>query len=86
MYEVLISREAEKYYRKQDINGKRKINRCIDILSNNPLSGAHIKRLHGQLQGKFRYETGGLRIIYEVDTKNNTVAVKTIGRRGDVYK
>jgi len=86
MYEILISREAEKYYTKLDIYGKRKINKGIDILRKNPLLGSHIKKLHGPLQGKYRYETGGLRVIYEVDRKNNIVAVKAIGRRGDVYK
>ena len=86
MYEILISHEAEKYYRKQDKNTKRKINRCIEILGIEPLSGPHIKRLHGELEGKYRYALGGLRIVYGVDTKNKTVAIKTIRGRGDVYK
>lgn len=86
MYEVFISHEAEKYYKKQDKNTKRKINRCIKILSREPLSGPHIKRLHGELEGKHRYAVGGLRIVYEVDTKNKKVEIKAIGSRGDVYK
>lgn len=86
MYKVLISHEAEKYYKRQDKNTKQRINRCIEILSREPLTGSHIKRLHGELEGKHRYATGGLRIIYEVDTMNKTVEVKAIGRRGDVYK
>lgn len=86
MYEVFISHEAEKYYKKQDKNTKRKINRCIKILSREPLSGPHIKRLHGELEGKHRYAVGGLRIVYEVDTKNKKVEIKAIGSRGDVYR
>lgn len=86
MYEVLISHEAEKYYKKQDNNTKRRINKCMEILSREPISGSHIKRLHGELEGKYRYAIGGLRIVYEVDTENKTVEVKAIGRRGDVYK
>jgi mRNA interferase RelE/StbE len=86
MYEVFISREAEKYYKRQDKDTKRRINRCIEILSQEPLSGSHIKRLHGNLEGKYRYAIGGLRIVYEVDTKNKAVEIKAIGRRGDVYK
>ena len=38
MYEVLVSHEAEKYYKKQDKDTKKRINRCIDILSKEPLS------------------------------------------------
>ncbi len=86
MYEIFISHEAEKYYKRQDKNVKRRINTCIEILSREPLSGTHIKRLHGELEGKYRYALGGLRIVYEVDIKNKTVAIKSIRGRGDVYK
>lgn len=42
MYEVLISHEAEKYYKKQDKDTKRRLNKCIDALSREPLFGQHI--------------------------------------------
>jgi hypothetical protein len=48
MYEVLISHEAEKYYKKQDRDNKLRLNKCIYNLSQEPLSGSHIKRLHGE--------------------------------------
>ncbi len=86
MYEVLISHEAEKYYKGQDKNTKRRLNKCIDNLSKEPLSGSHIKRLYGELEGKYRYEMGGFRIVYEINIKNKTVEIKSIGGRGDVYK
>jgi mRNA interferase RelE/StbE len=86
MYEVLVSREAEKYYKGQDKNTKRRLNKCIDNLSKEPLSGSHIKRLHGKLEGKYRYEMGGFRIVYEINIKNKIVEIKSIGGRGDVYK
>lgn len=86
MFEVFISHEAEKYYKKQDKDTKRRINKCIDILSEEPLFGPHIKKLHGELEGKHRYEVGGIRIIYEVNVKNKTVEIKAIRGRGDVYK
>ncbi len=43
MYEVLISHEAEKYYKKQDKDTKRRLNKCIDNLRIEPLSGPHLK-------------------------------------------
>ncbi|HCC69313.1 MAG TPA: type II toxin-antitoxin system RelE/ParE family toxin [Nitrospiraceae bacterium] len=86
MFEVFISHEAEKYYKKQDKDTKRRINKCIDILSKEPLLVPCIKKLHGELEGKHRYEVGGIRIIYEVNVKNKTVEVKAIRGRGDVYK
>jgi mRNA interferase RelE/StbE len=86
MYEVLVSHEADKYYKKQDRDTKRRINKCIDNLGREPLFGPHIKKLHGELEGKNRYEVGGIRIVYEVNTKNKIVEIKAIKSRGDVYK
>jgi hypothetical protein len=45
MYEVYLSHEAEKYYKKQDRDSKRRINKCIDNLGREPVFGPHIKRL-----------------------------------------
>lgn len=86
MYEVFVSHEAEKYYKKQDKDTKRRLNKCIDNLSREPIFGPHIKRLHGKLEGKYRYEIGGFRIVYEVNIKNKAVEIKSVRGRGDVYK
>ena len=86
MYDVLVSHEAEKYYKKQDKDMKKRINKCIDVLSKGPLFGPLIKKLHGELEGKHRYEVGGIRIVYEVNISHKIVEVKAIRSRGDVYK
>ncbi|MEW6110397.1 MAG: type II toxin-antitoxin system RelE/ParE family toxin [Nitrospirota bacterium] len=86
MYEILISHEAEKYYKKQDKDTKRRLNKCIDDLSREPLFGQHIKKLHGELEGKHRYRMGNIRIIYEVNVRDKTVEIKSIKGRGDIYK
>jgi len=86
MYEVYVSREAEKYYKKLDKRSKERINNSISSISKEPLSGVHIKKLWGELEGKNRYAIGSLRIVYEVDTKNKVVKIKAIRSRGDVYK
>lgn len=86
MYEVLVAHEAEKYYKRLDKDAKRRINKCIDNLSREPIFGPHIKKLHGELEGKHRYEVGGIRIIYEVNIRSKTVEIKAIRSRGDVYK
>lgn len=86
MYEVRIAHEAEKYYKKQDKDTKQRLNKCIDNLGREPLSGPHIKKLHGELEGKFRYEMANFRIVYEVNISDKTVEIKSIRGRGDVYK
>jgi len=86
MYEVLISNEAAKYYKKLGRNAKQRINKCIDSLSIEPLFGPHIKKLHGALEGKYRFESGSSRIIFEVNDMDKTVFIKAIGSRGGIYK
>jgi len=86
MYEVYISHEAEKHYKKLDKRSKERINNSISSISKEPLSGVHIKKLWGELEGKYRYAIGSLRIVYEVDTKDKVVKIKAIRSRGDVYK
>jgi len=48
--------------------------------------GPHIKRLHGELEGKHRYEVGGMRIVYEVNAGDKIVEVRAMRSRGDIYK
>ncbi|MEW5744229.1 MAG: type II toxin-antitoxin system RelE/ParE family toxin [Nitrospirota bacterium] len=86
MYEILVSHEADKQYKRQDKDTKRRLNKCIDELSKDPLSGSHIKKLHGDLKGKYRYRMGDIRIVYAVNVKSKTVEIVSIKSRGDVYK
>ena len=86
MFEIFVSHEAEKYYKKQDRKTKYRLNQCLDHLSQEPLFGPHIKRLHGELVGRFRYQFGELRIVYEVQVKEQVVNIVSIKGRGDVYK
>jgi hypothetical protein len=40
--------------KKQDRDTKRRLNKCLAIPEEDPLSGPNIKRLHGKLEGKYR--------------------------------
>ena len=86
MYEIEISREAERYYEHQDRKMKQRINRSIEVLRQDPLNGPRIKRLVGPLAGNYRYEVSGLRIVYEVDQGRRIVKIMAIGPRGDIYR
>ena len=86
MFEVFLSREAEKIYLKAPPKTTRLLENCFRHLEESPLSGPNIKRLKGKLEESFRYRVGGMRIIYTVDTQSRKVYVETIGPRGDVYK
>jgi mRNA interferase RelE/StbE len=86
MFEVYLSREAEKIYLKAAPKTTRLLENCFRHLEESPLSGPNIKRLRGKLEGSFRYRIVGMRIIYSVDMESRKVYVETIGPRGDVYK
>lgn len=86
MYEVLVSDEAGKYYKRLDKNTKQRINKCMEIIGNNPLYGSNIKKLHGELESKYRYALSNLRIVYTIDIEAKKVKVKAIGTRDDIYK
>ena len=86
MFEVYLSREAEKIYLKAAPKTTRLLENCFRHLEESPLSGPNIKCLRGKLEGSFRYRIGGMRIIYSVDMESRKVYVETIGPRGDVYK
>ena len=86
MFEIFISHQAEKQYKKLDKKTKQRVNISINNLSQYPFSGKHIKKLRGALEGKHRYAIGDIRIVYEIDTDVKAVKVLSIKSRGDVYK
>ncbi|MDP2968375.1 MAG: type II toxin-antitoxin system RelE/ParE family toxin [Deltaproteobacteria bacterium] len=86
MFEVYLSKEAEKFYLKANPKTTRMLDNCFRHLEQSPLASPNIKRLKGKLEGSFRYQIGGMRIIYTVDVVSKQVSIEAIGPRGDVYK
>jgi len=86
MYRLKLYKQAARYYSKLDVKTKRRINLAIDEMIKNPFEGAHIKKLKGRLEGKYRYDIGNFRVIYYVDVDSKTIYIEAIGSRGDIYK
>ena len=86
MFEVYLSHEAEKIYLKSNPKTTRLLDNCFKNLEESPFFGPNIKRLKGKLEGSFRYQMGGLRVIYSVVIELKKIFIETIGPRGDVYK
>jgi len=86
MFEIELSRKAEKFYRSADDKTVRILNRCFEVLSKKPFYHANIKKLHGEFEGSYRYRTGGLRILYSVDEKEKIVYIEVITDRGKSYR
>lgn len=85
MYEIRLSRKAQKFYEETDKKNVKILNRCFETVSKNPYFHANIKKLHGVFEGSFRYKAGNLRIIYSIDESKKIVYVEVIVTRGSAY-
>jgi len=86
MYEVFLTREAQRFYERADPVLVRKLNRCFDRLREDPYEHPNIKRLTGTLAGYFRYRIGDWRVIYRVDEEKREVIVMLIVHRSRAYR
>jgi len=86
MYEVLLTRDAQKFYQGADAPLVRRLNRCFDQLRRNPYEHPNIKRLRGPLEGYWRYRVGDWRVVYRVDEDEHIVTIILIVHRSKAYR
>jgi len=60
--------------------------RCFAQLEHDPRQHNNIKRLTGELAGRFRYRLGDWRVIYRIDDRSQQVRVLLIAHRSEVYE
>jgi len=82
-YTVLLSRQAENFYKKLNTPLKDKVREALIALQNQPRLG---KPLHGDLKGNYSIRIGKIRIIYSVSEKDKTIYTVAIGPRKTVYQ
>ena len=86
MYNVILHKDASKFYKKADAVLCERINTAIETILQNPRFNIHVKKLQGKLSQMYRYRLGDIRIIYEIHEDIKTIRIKTIEYRGSVYK
>lgn len=86
MFEVRLTPEARRFYERASPKTQRLLDRCFTILKETPTWHANVKRLHGPLEGRFRYRIASLRVIYTVDQEGQQVIVEAIGTRSGIYQ
>jgi len=86
MYDILLTRKAHRFYEKADTTLVRRINRCFELLGENPYEHPNIKRLRGTLSGYFRFRVGDWRVIYSILEDERQVIVLMIAHRNRVYR
>lgn len=82
-YKVLISRQAEKFYKKLEKNIKPKVKEALITLESQPYTG---KKLHGELKENYSIRIGKIRIVYAISEKDKTIYVIAIGPRKTIYR
>ena len=55
------------------------------MLVRDPQFGPNIKRLHGELEGLYRYRLGDYRLIYEVRQGELIILLIQFASRGNAY-
>ena len=86
MYEVLLTRDAQKFYQDAGAPLVRRLNRCFDQLRRNPYEHPNIRRLKGPLAGYWRYRVGDWRVVYCVGEDRRIVTVVFIVHRSKAYR
>jgi len=82
MLKIKYSNQAVKFLKKCDkILFKRILNK-IELLSSNPFP-QDVKMTQGEKL--FRVRVGKIRILYEIDNKNNLLGIVKIDKREKVY-
>ncbi len=85
-FEVILQTQPKKYYQKVHGKTAKILEKCFSDLEDNPFyKPGKIKRMKGHAK-LFRYNTGGLRVVYEISDKYKKIGVLLIGSRGDIYK
>jgi mRNA-degrading endonuclease RelE of RelBE toxin-antitoxin system len=82
-YKVLLSRQAEKFYKKLGENTRARVREALTTLESQPYIG---KRLHGELKENYSIRIGKIRIIYAISEKDKTIYVIAIGPRKTIYR
>ena len=83
MYEVLLTREAEKQLKSIDKRYQKAIAQALLRLSANPQVG---EALAYDLKGQYRVKVSRYRIVYEINYAEKQVFVLMIEYRKDVYR
>lgn len=85
MFNIELSRSSFRDLENFDSKRQERVYKAIEKIKSNPFQNPNIKKLRGELKGRYRYKVGDIRIIYYVDKVTNTVFVETIGKREEIY-
>jgi mRNA interferase RelE/StbE len=78
VFDVRLTLEAQRFYDRATPKTQRLLDRCFVVLKDTPTWHSNVKRLHGPLEGRFRYRIASLRVIYTVDREARQVVAEYV--------
>lgn len=78
MYELIFSKQSEKFFLKLRLSDKKKISKSIDKLIKDPLIG---EKLKGEYEGLWKIKAWPYRIIYLISAEQKVITIVEIGHR-----
>ncbi len=84
MFKILLSKEADKAYEKFPISEKKKIDKVIFRISQDPFRSS--KKLQGEFAGLYAVRAWPYRVTFTMDTKAKKVFIVSIAHRQSIYK
>jgi mRNA interferase RelE/StbE len=83
-YQIRILREPEKFLERVPDNIRRRIEKAIDVLADEPRP-AGVRKLKG-FERLYRIRVGDWQVVYEIRDKILVIVIVEVGTRGDVYR
>jgi mRNA interferase RelE/StbE len=82
-YNLIFLHSFKKQFDKLPKTGKEQILKGLEKAATDPFAGT---RLHGELEGYWRWRIGKYRVVYLVDLKENALVFVDLGLRKSIYK
>jgi mRNA interferase RelE/StbE len=87
MYDLLLTREAQRAYEQTDVALAKRLHRCFaQLLRQDPYQHPNIRQLKGPLAGCYRYRLGDWRVVYRVEEDERIVIILLVAHRRDAYQ
>lgn len=86
MYTVRLVRGAQRAFGDADSVLQRKLERCWDVLAQDPRRHPNIRKLKGKLAAYWRFRVGATRVIYRIAEPERTVWIAAIDHRREAYR
>lgn len=85
-WKVTWTKSAHNYYQRMPKNYRKKVKEVVTELKIDPFSLKNVSRLHGELEGLYRYRLGKFRMIFRALEDAKEVRILAIASRGNAYK